>query len=109
MAEFCGRMASRPTQLDWETATMEQIQAILSAQRNALKRVFDLEGGQVVSREEFRDGLVRLGLGISTGKCDLIFDRVDVAGDGAIQVKEFVAFVSNTRTPHHISIYSGRL
>jgi Ca2+-binding EF-hand superfamily protein/CRP-like cAMP-binding protein len=104
MSEFCGRMASRPQQLDWEAITVEEIAQILETKRDALKRVFDLEGGHILSRAEFRESLVRLGLGISNRQADLIFDRVDVAKDGAVDVKEFIAFVNGASTTKPPSI-----
>ena len=59
--------------------------------------MFNLDG-EVLSRAEFHDALIRLGLGISKEKCNTIFDRVDVAGDGAIDVREFIAFVNGATT-----------
>ena len=101
--EFCSRMAEGPQKLDWETTAVEEIAEILRTKRGALKRVFDLEGGgQILSRTEFREALVRLGLGISSKTAGQIFDRVDVEKDGAVDVKEFIAFingVSSTSSP----------
>lgn len=92
--EFCSRMADRPQQLDSETSAVEEIAKILKTKRDALNRVFDLEGGHILSRAEFKESLKRLGLGISSKLVDQIFDRVDVANDGAIDVKEFIAFIN---------------
>ena len=56
---------------------------LLGAKRDALLRVFqDLrghgQGGKVMQKGDFRESMLRLGLGLSTNKCDQLFDRVDV-------------------------------
>ena len=95
LEDFCSRMADRPQELAWETNCVEELAEILRTKRDALKRVFNLEG-QILSRGEFRESLIRLGLGISSKQAGDIFDRVDVESDGAIDVKEFIAFVNGT-------------
>jgi hypothetical protein len=47
----------------------------------------------VLSKSEFRESMMRLGLGLSTKKCDKLFDRVDMENEGSIDIRDFVAFV----------------
>lgn len=98
--QFCKRMASTPLELNWEEAVVEDILRIIDEKRGSLLRVFrDLDDGtdQVLSKAEFRSAMMRLGLGLSAKKYDLLFDRVDLNKDGAINTGQFIAWVSGAQ------------
>jgi hypothetical protein len=51
----------------------------------------------IMSKLEFRTAMGRLGLGLATSKYDLLFDRVDLNSDGAINMGQFMAWVSGAQ------------
>lgn len=58
---------------------------------------FDKDGSMSVSREEFRSGLVELGINFSSEELDILIQDLDSDGDGEINYRDLTRLVVNSQ------------
>lgn len=83
----------------WDTDIMEKIRSILSAAPKPLKQIFadmDTDGSGSLSANEFRNGIRKLNLGLTSREIDQIMSKVDKNGDGHINYAEFSSKYQDT-------------
>ena len=93
------RYLAGPTEDSWQRTTMEMIGDILRTNRMALQNVvtdIDTSGTGVLSMDEFREAMNRLGLALSRKKCDALHRRIDVNSTGGIKLEDLIGWATGS-------------
>ena len=83
----------------WETDIMEKIRSVLGTSQKSLREIFnelDSDGSGTLTANEFRNGIRKLNLGLTSREIDQIMARVDKNGDGKINYQEFASKYQRT-------------
>ena len=59
-----------------------------------LFKEFDLDQSNYLSRVEFREALIRLGIELSDVQLDDLMKEIDIDGNGVVDIDEFIAFLA---------------
>jgi len=76
----------------WENDIFEKIRGLLKASPTTLKDIFkkmDTDHSGKLSNKEFRNGIRKLGLGLTLREIDALMTRIDSNMDGMIDYNEF--------------------
>ena len=93
------KVLAAPTEESWQMSTMEDVGYILRTNRGSLKSVFDdidQSGTGVLSMDEFREAMNRLGLALSRKRCDSLHRRIDVNSTGGIKLEDLIGWASGS-------------
>src|SRR3546814_14263173 len=63
-----------------------------------LFQVFDRDGSETLTREEFARGLAQLGYRLSHRAIDSLFEKIDTDGTNTIEYDEFLQFALSARS-----------
>ena len=78
----------------WEGDILEKIRSLILAVPVPLKEVFkqfDTDGSGKLSSQEFRNGIRKLGLGLTSREIDQLMIRIDTNMDSQIDYHEFIS------------------
>jgi len=76
----------------WEVDIFEKIRGLIKASPTTLKDIFremDTDDSGRLSNKEFRNGIRKLGLGLTLREIDLLMNRIDKNMDGMVDYSEF--------------------
>jgi Ca2+-binding EF-hand superfamily protein/CRP-like cAMP-binding protein len=93
------RYIAGPTEDSWQMHTMEKIRDLLKTNRGSLQKVIadiDTSGTGVLSMDEFREAMNRLGLALSRRKCDALHRRIDVNCTGGIKMEDLIGWATGS-------------
>ena len=94
------RYLAGPTEESWQRNAMEMIGDILRTNRMALQNVvtdINTSGtAGVLSTDEFREAMNRLGLALSRKKCDALHRRIDVNSTGGIKLEDLIGWATGS-------------
>ncbi len=78
------------------------VRSLLKSNRGKLRDVFlklDKDGGGSIDKNEFRRGLMGLGIELQDEEVDGVFSAIDVNGDGDVSLREFMSVVAKPIKP----------
>lgn len=93
------RYIAEPTEKSWQMHAMEQVRDILKNKRALMRNVFttiDRSGTGVLSSNEFREAMNRLGLALSKRNCDTLHRRIDVNCSGGITMEDVIGWATGS-------------
>ena len=76
----------------WDTDILEKVRALVRASTKSLKEVFktlDTDNSGKLTSVEFRNGIRKMGLGLTSREIDQLMVIIDTNADGMIDYKEF--------------------
>lgn len=85
----------------WSNDIMEKLRTIIKASPYNIKQLFkqmDTDKSGKLTAQEFRNGVRKLGVGLTSREIDQILIRVDTNQDGLIDYKEFVSKFSDSES-----------
>lgn len=99
LASTCASSGKRTVKDDWQTNTLAKLRGILSASRKNVLEIFqefDTNNSGAISQVEFKNGIRKLNLGLTSREIDDLMIRLDTNGDGKIDIKEFTRYMGVT-------------
>jgi hypothetical protein len=82
------------------------VQSLMRANRGKLRDVFlnmDHDGGGSIDIDEFRQGLMHLGIELQEEEVAGVFSMIDTSGDGDVSLREFMAALAKPLKPLRIA------
>ena len=76
----------------WEANILERLRVIIQTSPKSLQDIFndmDEDGNGVITANEFRNAIRKLGLGLTSRQIDQLMAKIDVNQDGRIDYNEF--------------------
>ncbi len=78
------------------------VRSLLKSNRGKLRDVFlklDKDGGGSIDQNEFKRGLMSLGIELQDAEVEGVFGAIDVNGDGDVSLREFMSVIAKPMKP----------
>ncbi len=99
------------SQPKWENDIFEKIRSLIRASPTTLKEIFgqmDTDHSGKLSNQEFRNGIRKLSLGLTSREIDQLMVRIDTNQDGMIDYREFCLRFSGNKVADTEKIIRAR-
>jgi Ca2+-binding EF-hand superfamily protein len=110
-AETFAKFVAAPPEEAWQLTTMQVLSDMLAAGTAKMQTAFAATGSitGMLTPNEFRDSMRRVGIALSSNRCGALFNLIDVHSSGAVSFDDIVNWVTGVKPVLKLASYRERV